>query len=580
MCINTILYRGLVIVAVLALLLPTVFLATTAASPLSPARPLLSPADNNAGWEEVGPGSASSDGISNNQTGGAYAASLAIAPNGTPYVAWQDYTYTNTYYEIYVRRWNGASWEEVGTGSATGEGISDGDGNVQSPSMAIAPNGTPYVAWQHDAGNDSEGEIYVRRWNGASWEEVGAGSASGEGISDTDDESQAPSLAIAPDGTPYVAWYEQRSWDKTEIYVRRWNGNSWEEVGAGSASGGGVSNNDGWSDYPSLAIAPNGTPYVAWTWKTDINGDDAEIYVRRWNGSAWEEVGSGSASGGGISNTGGNSWRPSLAIAPNGTPYVAWAYYGGHYWGIYIRRWNGSNWEEVGAGSAGGEGISNTPRSAYLPSTAIAPDNTPYVAWSNGDSDLNLQIYVRRWNGNTWEEVSTGSASGRGISNGGDDSRRASIAVAPDGTPYAAWEYNGRYNYEWRNIYVRRWVGLPTPTLGVTPTELTFLVQAGAANPSPRRISVDNVTMDDAIAWTASISPTVGWLDVTPISGTTPAIITATVDASGFSTLIVETQIIVDGGDEVLDSPQTIPVKLVVVEEIYDVHLPVIFKNH
>jgi hypothetical protein len=86
--------------------------------------------------------------------------------------------------------------------------------------------------------------------------------------------------------------------------------------------------------------------------------------------------------------------------------------------------------------------------------------------------------------------------------------------------------------------------------------------------------------MDDAIAWTASISPTVGWLDVTPISGTTPAIITATVDASGFSTLIVETQIIVDGGDEVLDSPQTIPVKLVVAEEIYDVHLPVIFKNH
>jgi hypothetical protein len=74
---------------------------------------------------------------------------------------------------------------------------------------------------------------------------------------------------------------------------------------------------------------------VAWE---DDSGGDREIYVRRWNGSSWEEVGSGSASGGGISDSGGYSYDPSLAVA-DGTPYVAWYDYNGGDYEIYVRRW-------------------------------------------------------------------------------------------------------------------------------------------------------------------------------------------------------------------------------------------------
>jgi PKD repeat protein len=52
-------------------------------------------------------------------------------------------------------------------------------------------------------------------------------------------------------------------------------------VGAGSATGGGISDNSGDSYFPSVAIAPDGTPYVAWH---DNSGGDYEIYVRRWVG--------------------------------------------------------------------------------------------------------------------------------------------------------------------------------------------------------------------------------------------------------------------------------------------------------
>ena len=225
-----------------------------------------------------------------------------------------------------------APWQEVGAGSASGGGISNNNGYSGPPSLEIAPNGTPYIAWMDD--RSGNWEIYVQAWNGSSWAEVGAGSASGGGISNNDGDSYLRSLAIAPDGTPYVAGAYYSS-GNGEIYVRAWNGSSWAEVGAGSASGGGISNNTGYSHAPSLAVAPDGTPYVAWQ---DESSGDSEIYVRAWDGSRWAEVGVGSASGGGISNNIGYSYSPSLVLASDGTPYMAWYDDSSGNAEIYVRR--------------------------------------------------------------------------------------------------------------------------------------------------------------------------------------------------------------------------------------------------
>jgi hypothetical protein len=300
-------------------------------------------AESNAGWKEVGVGSATGGGISGNSDFSGWP-SMGVAPNGTPYITWQDSTSGNR--EIYVRRWNGTNWEEVGVCSASGGGISDNNGDSYSPSIAIAPNSAPLIAWDDWSAGDAE--IYVRRWNGSMWEEIGPGSASGGGISNNNDYSGRPSIAVASNGTPYIAWEDTSSGNR-QIYLRRWSGSIWEEVGADSASSGGISNNSGESGYVSAAIAPDGTPYVAWD---DDSSGNWEIYVRRWNGSSWEEVGTGSAAGGGISANGGVSWNPSMAVGPNGIPYVVWQDDSDGDTEIYVRRWNGSSWEEVGSSSA------------------------------------------------------------------------------------------------------------------------------------------------------------------------------------------------------------------------------------
>ena len=232
------------------------------------------------------------------------------------------------------RRWDGSAWVEMGD-SASGGGISHMISWSGDPALAVGSEG-PVVAWSQNTGGE-DSEIYVRRWDGAAWVEMG-GSASGGGISHMPGRSGDPALAVGSDG-PVVAWSQETDGDDPEIYVRRWDGADWVEMGAGSASGGGISDNDSGSLHPSLAVGPDG-PIVAWEDYDD--GDDGEIYVRGWDGSAWVEMG-GSASGGGISDNDGWSESTTLAVGPDG-PIVAWHYISDDNVEIYARRWDGSAW--------------------------------------------------------------------------------------------------------------------------------------------------------------------------------------------------------------------------------------------
>ncbi|MBN1873655.1 MAG: PKD domain-containing protein, partial [Anaerolineae bacterium] len=219
-----------------------------------------------------------------------YNPALAIGLDGIPYVVWHDDGVQNVDYDIYVRRFMSDTWQEVGVGSATGAGvISLPMDNSINASIVVDPDGAPYVAWMELV--DGVWQIYARRWNGTVWEEMGTGSASGGGISDSPGSTHNPQIAMAADGTPYIVWQDQSDGD-WEIYARRWNGVDWEEVGTGSASGGGISMNDAVSGVPTIVIPAddaslgNGVPYVAWI---DFSSGNMEIYARRWeaDGVQW-----------------------------------------------------------------------------------------------------------------------------------------------------------------------------------------------------------------------------------------------------------------------------------------------------
>lgn len=446
-----------------------------------------------AQWQEIGPGSASGPGISANNGESARSA-IAIGADGAITVAWSDKSSGDA--EIYVRQWRDGAWQEVGDHSATAGGISDNAGSSESPALAIGADGILYVAWEDDSSGDRE--IYLRRYVGGVWAELG-GSASGGGISNTGGDSLSPSLSLGPEDLPYVAWQENVSAGDSEIYARRWNANTWAEVGAGGASGGGISNNDGDSTLPSLVIQ-GAEAVVAWA---DKSGDDTEIYLRRFSDNAWVEVGAGSAVAGGVSNNVGTSRSPILALADDGALYLVWSDDSAGNYEIFVKRWVGS-WGEVGGGSAAGGGISQTAAHSHAPKIAMDEHDRPVVVWYQVTA-ADTEIFLRRWDGANWEELG-GSASGGGLSNNSGASAHPAVSAGAAGLS-VAWNDNSGGNYE---IYARQWVeedgGTATPT--ATATQSSTPTQTATATQSATPTATRTATATTTPTGTVTSSPT------------------------------------------------------------------------
>jgi hypothetical protein len=81
------------------------------------------------------------------------------------------------------------------------------------------------------------------------------------------------------------------------------------------------------------------------------------------------------------------------------------------------------------------------------------------------------------------------------------------------------------------------------------------------------------------ISWTATLSPTVPWLEVAPVSGTTPSVITLTAHLTGLGTAIYPARLVFSATQPVLGSPQVVMVTLNAVTTVYSIYLPLTLRN-
>lgn len=372
------------------------------------------------GSEELA-SSATAGGVSNSPTASSQP-DLAPGPAGAPLVAWREGAAGSG--EVRFSYWSGSAW--LGLGASRTVGISNtatesADPCVRAP---LTTPLTPSVTWREDTGSGSR--IYLRRWSGAAWEELG-GSAGGDGLSGAL-TSVAPALALSGN-EPVVAWEADVSGNR-EVYLKQWSGAAWIELG-GSATTGGLSASAGSSTAPELALTSGGLPVVAWL---DDSGGTAQVYLKAWNGSAWVELG-GSASSGGVSA------RPAavsgLALALDGSdhPVVAWADAASGASQIYLRRWNGAAWVAL-AGSDSGSGVSGTAAVSTRPRLGLDPLGNPTLAWHEGTT----QLYGARWFGGAWEALRGPTlAAGRALSGTTGSSSEPSLALDRSGRPLVAW---------------------------------------------------------------------------------------------------------------------------------------------
>jgi len=379
-------------------------------------------------------------------TQSATAASIAIAPDGAPYVGWQENN--GTVNEIFVKRWDGDSWILLGKRLNV-----NASGTATVPSLDINSSNKVFIAFAETIVMASEHYIYVKEWdkNYRQWNPVGAEN----GIQiNTAKNAANPCLVINKDNTVAVTWQEENNSSIQTIYLKYWNWNGSGWSAPDPANGLNVkSNQDAWT--PSLAVDNSADPpilYVAWAEGTLIQ----QIYVKWRKGTIWEPETPESLN----INPANSANAPCIAVAPDGTPYVAWQEIVESGMviktAIYVKKWNGTTWESL---PLSGESVSDPQATSFSPSIAVSGDNIPYIAWieDNGTTDL---IYVQRWNGNAWEPV--------GSALNDQEAGQPDIAVLNSG-PYVTWDEQ----VSTECVYVKHWIPptpTPTPELSLSAT--------------------------------------------------------------------------------------------------------------
>jgi hypothetical protein len=283
----------------------------------------------------------------------------AVAPNGTPYVAYHDWggVQAGT-----VMKFDGTNWVGVGAPQFTFPGHP-----VSMPSLAFDANGTPYLAYV-----DTFAPPYlVNIWwfDGTSWQPQ---NMAGYLLT----PAAYVSLAFDSNNMPCFAFQDIGS-----ASVMQFDGSSWAYVGGPGFSAGGVG-------YASLAIdkttSPN-TLYVAYQdW-----ADSSFVTVMKHDGTGWNLVGTQGFS------AGGSATQISLKLSPSRTPYVAFVD-SGYSNKVRVMRFAGGSWGDLGS-----PGISAGPSPSC--SLAFGPSELPFVAFS--DSSASNSVTLKQFTGTDWLPV-------------------------------------------------------------------------------------------------------------------------------------------------------------------------------
>jgi hypothetical protein len=364
-------------------------------------------------WTSLGIGTA------NGTNGAVYA--LAVAGSGDVYVG-GSYSQAGGVSTNSLARWNGASWNLLGSGITNGIA-----GSVSA--LGVAGNGELYVSGQFlQAGGVAANRI--ARWSGNAWSTLGTGTTNGI------TGSFILAMAVTTTGEVYIGGEFRQANGVPVSNVAQWNGTAWNTMGPASARG--VN-----GTIYTLAVAPNGDVYAGGDF-TQAGGVLA-TNVARWNGLVWNSLGTGTANGV-------NNIVHGLAVAPTGEVYVGGEFtQAGGVPAARVAKWNGTAWSTLGTGANGN-----------VLAVAVAGSGDVYIGGFFSGAGGVSTPKVARWNGTAWSGLGTGLGSGNSVEN------VAALVIAGNGDVYAGGGFGLAGGLPANSI--ARWNGTAWSALGTGAT--------------------------------------------------------------------------------------------------------------
>lgn len=210
--------------------------------------------------------------------------------------------------ELELVRWNGTSWERVGSPI-------EGSYPV-ALAMTSLLNGDLIVA-----GQEQQGGTLCRRWDWENWANMPGGSPGGD----------VHAMDVLPNGHLIAAGTFQTAGSVSASYVARWNGAAWWPLWSGLSG-------------PGYAVAAlsNGDVLVGGRFATA--GGVTVNSIARWDGAAWHPLGDG------VSGSA-QAYVGAIAVAPNGDVVISGSFT--HAGGVPVggmARWDGVSWHPIEGG--------------------------------------------------------------------------------------------------------------------------------------------------------------------------------------------------------------------------------------
>ena len=219
--------------------------------------------------------------------------------NNRPIVAYQTAT-NGSNFVVQVKGWNGSSWIDYGSPDSG-----------YTFSLTLDKTKKPVLAYQSVAG------LLVKRWDGTQWLPLGS-------ALDVANTATNPIAATDANNNPVVAWLEPNTEYGYYIYVKRWNGSNWQQLGT-------FLSDIARPYHLDLTLDGEGNPFVIWQ-----SNLDKAIYVKHWKAleNKWRFVGPNPISNLQGSKTGhfpSIDWRNNSLVATWRRPslYINGFYYDG-----------------------------------------------------------------------------------------------------------------------------------------------------------------------------------------------------------------------------------------------------------
>jgi hypothetical protein len=292
---------------------------------------------------------------------------------------------TSLYGYSYVSKFDGISWQKLGAGNNSLKA------NVGINTLTIDKNNFIYAAGGFTDSTDwtnANARLYVAKWDGSKWSPLGTGVnallANGTILCLTNDSS----------GNIYAAGLFTNSLGNQ--YVAKWDGNQWAEVGGLNALHANYIIN-------ALATDKTGNVYAAGSFTNGASSTQGYNYVAKWDGNNWSELGASSSN-----PLNANSGINSMVIDSKNNIYVA-----GHFTDslsyqkgtCYVAKWDGNQWSKLPFDTA----LYHTHYIYYNGFFCLTVDNADNIYAGGMIKDSIGQNTILKWDGNQWSSSKSAS---------------------------------------------------------------------------------------------------------------------------------------------------------------------------